>query len=86
MSDNSLGWKCAQYEMKGVPLRLEIGPRDIENGEFMAVRRDNREKTSVKIEEAVERVNQLLGDVQNGMYAKAKKNLDDHTYVAHSLE
>ena len=86
LSDNSLGWKCAQYEMKGVPLRLEIGPRDIENGEFMAVRRDNREKTSVKIDEAVERVNQLLGDVQNGMYAKAKKNLDDHTYVAHSLE
>ncbi len=86
LSDNSLGWKCAQYEMKGVPLRLEIGPRDIENGEFMAVRRDNREKTSVKIAEAVERVPQLLDDVQKGLYNKAKKNLDDHTYVAHSLE
>ena len=44
LSDNSLGWKCAQYEMKGVPLRIEIGPRDIENGVCMAVRRDNGEK------------------------------------------
>lgn len=86
LSDNSLGWKCAQYEMKGVPLRLEIGPRDIENGEFMAVRRDNREKTSVKIAEAVEMVPQLLDEVQKGLYAKAKNNLDEHTYVAHSLE
>ncbi len=86
LSDNSLGWKCAQYEMKGVPLRLEIGPRDIENGEFMAVRRDNREKTSVKIAEAAQIVPQLLDEVQKGLYNKAKKNLDDHTYVAHSLE
>ena len=86
LSDNSLGWKCAQYEMKGVPLRLEIGPRDIENGEFMAVRRDNREKTSVKIAEAAQMVPQLLDQVQAGLYNKAKKNLDDHTYVAHSLE
>ncbi len=86
LSDNSLGWKCAQYEMKGVPLRLEIGPRDIENGEFMAVRRDNREKTSVKISEAAEMVPQLLDAVQKGMYDKAKKNLDEHTYEAHSLE
>lgn len=86
VSDNSLGWKCAQYEMKGVPLRLEIGPRDIENGVFMAVRRDNREKTSVNIAEAAEIVPQLLDEVQKGLYAKAKKNMDEHTYEAHSLE
>ncbi len=86
ISDNSLGWKCAQYEMKGVPLRLEIGPRDIENGVFMAVRRDNREKTSINIAEAAQIVPQLLDEVQKGLYAKAKKNMDDHTYEAHSLE
>ena len=86
LSDNSLGWKCAEYEMKGVPLRIEIGPRDIENGVFMAVRRDNREKTSVKTEDAVRMVPQLLDAVQKGLYEKAKKNMDEHTYEAHSLE
>lgn len=45
-SDNSPGWKFAQYEMKGVPLRLEIGPKDIENNQCVLVRRDNREKPS----------------------------------------
>ena len=50
-SDNSMGWKCAQWEMKGVPVRIEIGPRDIENGVCMAVRRDNGEKVEVKLTE-----------------------------------
>ncbi|MGI5976911.1 MAG: proline--tRNA ligase [Candidatus Limivicinus sp.] len=85
-SDNSLGWKCAEYEMKGVPLRLEIGPRDIENNVCMAVRRDNGEKISVSLDELAERIPQLLDDVQNGLYEKASKNLQEHTYVAHTLE
>ena len=85
-SDNSLGWKCAQYEMKGVPLRIEIGPRDIENGVCMAVRRDNGEKITVKLDELTDRLPGLLDDVQDGLYQKAKKNLDEHTYEAHSLE
>ena len=50
-SDNSLGWKCAEYEMKGVPLRLEMGPRDLENGQCVLVRRDNGEKTVVSVNE-----------------------------------
>ena len=50
-SDNSPGWKFAEYEMKGVPLRLEIGPKDIENGQCVLVRRDNREKTFVPLDE-----------------------------------
>ena len=85
-SDNSLGWKCAQYEMKGVPLRIEIGPRDIENGVCMAVRRDNGEKTEVRIEELGEKIGELLGAVQQGLFDKAKKNLDEHIFEAHSLE
>ena len=85
-SDNSLGWKCAQYEMKGVPLRIEIGPRDIENGVCMAVRRDNGEKITVKLDELTERLPGLLDDVQKGLYIKAKANLDEHTYEAHSIE
>ena len=86
LSDNSLGWKCAQYEMKGVPLRIEIGPRDIENGVCMAVRRDNGEKTSVALSELTSKVPELLDAVQQGLFDKAKKNLDEHIFEAHSLE
>ena len=85
-SDNSLGWKCAQYEMKGVPLRVELGPKDIENGVCMAVRRDNGEKISVSLDEIVAKLPELLDTVQKGLFDKAKKNLDEHTYVAHSIE
>ena len=85
-SDNSLGWKCAQYEMKGVPLRVEIGPKDIENGCCMAVKRDNGEKISVSLDELEVQIPKLLDDVQAGLFEKAKKNLDEHTYAASSLE
>ncbi len=85
-SDNSLGWKCAQYEMRGVPLRVEIGPRDIENSVCMAVRRDNGEKVSVALDELEARIPELLDEVQKGLYAKAKKNLDEHCYPACSIE
>ena len=86
ISDNSLGWKCAQYEMKGVPLRVEIGPRDIENNVCMAVRRDNGEKVSVSLDELAARIPELLDAVQDGLYAKAKKNLDEHCYTAYSID
>ena len=86
LSDNSLGWKCAQYEMKGVPLRVELGPRDIENNVCMAVRRDNGEKVSVSLDELSARIPELLDAVQAGMYDKAKRNLDEHCYTAHSVE
>ena len=84
LSDNSLGWKCAQYEMKGVPVRLEIGPKDIENG--VAVRRDNREKVTLELDRVAELLPGVLDAVQNGLYEKAKKNLDDHCYPAYSVE
>ena len=85
-SDNSMGWKCAEYEMKGVPLRVECGPRDLENGQCVLVRRNDGEKTVVKLEELETAVAQQLQLVHDGMYERAKKNLDEHIYEAHSLK
>ena len=85
-SDNSPGWKFAEYEMKGVPLRIEIGPKDLENGQCVAVRRDNGEKTTIALGDLEATVPQLLDAVHKGLYEKAKKNLEEHTYPAFSLE
>ncbi len=85
-SDNSMGWKCAQYEMKGVPVRVEIGPRDIEAGQCVLVRRNDGEKTVVALENLEAAVSEQLELVQKGMFEKAKQNLDNHIYEAHSLE
>ena len=85
-SDSSMGWKCAEYEMKGVPLRVECGPRDLENGQCVIVRRTDREKIFVKLEELESAVAEQLKVVQQQMYDKAKKNLDEHIYTAYSLE
>ena len=84
-SDNSLGWKCAEYEMKGVPLRLEMGPRDMENGQCVLVRRDNGEKCAIPVDALETRVAELLEAVHNGLFERAKKNLDEHIFEAHSL-
>ena len=85
-SDNSLGWKCAQYEMKGVPLRLELGPRDIENNSCVAVRRDNGEKTAVSLDDLAEQIPALLDAVQQGLYDAALENLEKHIYAASNIE
>ena len=85
-SDNSMGWKCAEYEMKGVPLRVECGPRDLEKGECVLVRRTDREKIVVKLEDLEQAVQEQLELVHQGMYNRAKKNLEDHIYEAHSVE
>ena len=85
-SDNSMGWKCAEYEMKGVPLRVECGPRDLENGQCVLVRRTDREKVVCKLEDLETAVAEQLELVHQGMYDRAKKNLDEHIYEAHSLE
>ncbi|UOO37817.1 proline--tRNA ligase [Oscillospiraceae bacterium CM] len=78
-SDQSPGWKFAEHEMKGIPLRIEIGPKDIENNQCLAVRRDNGEKTAVCLSELETAIPALLDDVQIGLYNKAKKNLTDNT-------
>ena len=85
-SDNSPGWKYAEYEMKGVPLRVEIGPRDLENGQAVAVRRDDGEKVFIPLDELEEKVPALLEDVQKALYDKAKANLDSHTWPASTVE
>ena len=85
-SDNSMGWKCAEYEMKGVPLRVECGPRDLENGQVVLVRRNDGVKTVVKLEDLETAVAEQLELVHKGMYERALKNLTDHIYEAHSLE
>jgi prolyl-tRNA synthetase len=84
-SDNSLGWKCAQHEMKGVPLRIELGPRDIEQGVCVAVRRDSFEKIPWSSRNSPPRVPALLEEVQHGLYDRAKQNLKDHTRVCETL-
>ena len=86
VSDNSPGWKFAQYEMKGVPLRLEIGPKDIENNQCVLVRRDNREKTIVSLDELEEKIPQLLQAVHDGLYERALKNRENRTYVATNMD
>lgn len=85
-SDNSAGWKFAEYEMKGVPLRLEIGPKDIENNQCVIVRRDNREKTIVSLDELEMKINEQLQAVHDGLYAKALQNQMSRTYIAHNLD
>jgi len=69
------GWKFNEWEMKGIPLRMEIGPRDIKNKQVVAVRRDNNEKTVVKENETVEKVSTLLDSIQKNLFEKAKGNL-----------
>ncbi|MBC8585936.1 proline--tRNA ligase [Youxingia wuxianensis] len=85
-SDNSAGWKFAEYEMKGVPLRLEIGPRDMEAGQCVLVRRDNREKIVVKLDELETKVPELLKAVHDGLYEKALKNRENRTWTAKNME
>jgi prolyl-tRNA synthetase len=85
-SDNSTGWKYSQYEMKGVPLRLEIGPRDIENNSCVLVSRVSREKTFVSLDNIVEEIEKALAAVHNELYERAEKNLAEKTSVATSKE
>ena len=86
ISDNAPGWKFAQYEMKGVPLRLEIGPKDIEQNQCVIVRRDNREKTFVSLDELESKVTELLQAVHDGMYEKALQNRENRTWAALNLD
>ena len=85
-SDNSPGWKFANWEMKGVPLRIEIGPRDMEQNQCVAARRDNGEKVTVSLDALETEIPALLEAVQQGLFDKAKANLDSHIFAAQSLE
>ncbi len=83
---NSPGWKFAEWEMKGVPVRIEIGPRDMENGKAMLVRRDTGEKEAVAIEDAADRVGELLEQIQKDLFEKARALREDNTHTLESYD
>ncbi len=85
-SDNSPGWKYAEYEMKGVPVRIELGPRDIENNQCVLVTRHNREKTVVSLDEFEHAVGEKLKEVHDALYKAALENRERRTYACTSLE
>lgn len=85
-SDKSPGWKFAECEMKGVPVRLEIGPRDIEAGTCLAVRRDNAEKTPLSLENIEESVQALLETMQKDMYNRAYEHLQNNIHKVDTWE
>ena len=85
-SDNSPGWKFAEYEMKGVPVRIELGPRDIEAGKCVLVTRHNGEKTSVDLANVEAAVEAKLKEVRDGMYKKAHDNLTRRTYDCKTMD
>ncbi len=86
VSDQSPGWKFAEYEMKGVPLRLELGPRDIENGCCVIARRDSGEKITVSLDELETKIPELLASVRDGLYNKALARRNEMTYTAKTLD
>ena len=85
-SDKAPGWKFAEYEMKGVPLRVEIGPKDMEKNQCLVARRDNGEKETVSLDALEGEIARLLDAVHDGLYAKAKKNLEENTYPCSTVE
>lgn len=85
-SDKSPGFKFAEQEMRGIPVRVEVGPRDIENGVCMVVRRDSGEKMEVKLDELAETIAKLLPQIQQDMYDRAKALMESKTYSAKDRE
>ena len=86
LSENSPGWKFNEWEMKGVPLRIELGPRDIEAGKMILVRRDTCEKIEADLADAERVVRELLIDIQKNLLEKARKNRDSRVVSAESME
>lgn len=84
-SDKSPGWKFSEQEMRGIPLRVEIGPKDIEAGKCIVVRRDTGEKTEVELDKLEETVTGLLEQIQKEMLERARNHRDEHTYVATNM-
>lgn len=85
-SENSPGWKFAQYEMQGVPLRLEIGPKDIEKNQCVLVRRDNREKQFVSLDNLEEAIEKVLDEIHDALYQRALDNLTSKTFTAKNYD
>ena len=85
-SDKSPGWKFAEYEMKGVPLRIELGPKDIENNQAVLVRRDTREKKVVSLDNIANEVKEMLATIQDALFQKALAHREETTSVAKDFD
>jgi prolyl-tRNA synthetase len=85
-SDKSFGWKAAEYEMKGVPLRVEIGPRDLAAGQCCITRRDNGEKYTVALEDLEKECVRLMDELHKAIYEKALANREAHTKICQNIE
>ena len=83
-SEKSPGFKFSEQEMRGIPIRIEIGPKDIQAGQCVLVRRDTREKTVVALEDLEAKTTELLETIQSEMFARAKAHRDAHIYDAHN--
>jgi prolyl-tRNA synthetase len=84
--ENSPGWKFAEWELRGVPLRLEIGPKDLEKGQVFSARRDTREKAAIPFDGLAARVGALLEEIQQSLLARARQFREEHTSEANSWE
>ena len=85
-SDKSPGWKFSEAEMRGIPVRVELGPKDIENNQAILVRRDTREKMTVSLSELTDKTKELLQTIQKDMLERARKHRDEHTSSAATYE
>ena len=85
-SDKSPGWKFSEQEMRGIPVRIECGPKDIENGQAVIVRRDTREKITVKFEDLAEKVKEMMDVIHHDMLERARAHRDAHTYEVTDYE
>ena len=85
-TDKSPGFKFAEQEMRGIPIRIECGPKDIEANQAVIVRRDTREKTVVSLDALAEKAAEILENMQSDMLTRARTHRDAHTYVATDYE
>ncbi len=85
-SDKTPGWKFSEQEMRGIPVRIELGPKDIENNKCVVVRRDTREKIEVSLDDIETKVPKILEAIQKDMFERAKAHRDSHIWDAHNYE
>ena len=85
-SDKSPGWKFSEAEMRGIPVRVEIGPKDIEKGQAVLVRRDTREKIEVAIDDIPAKVSELMETIHKDMYDRALKHREENTHIARNWD
>ena len=85
-TDKSPGWKFSEQEMRGIPVRIELGPKDIEANQCVVVRRDTREKIVVSLDDVESKIAEILDTMQKEMLERARAHRDAHTYIAKDYE